>query len=85
MNINVNHQTNPVDIRSGSNSVYHVTVTVFSTAGGKKYELFSDRPKFNKVAAMKMADMKMTALKMADRMFIHPGKMARTTILENLP
>ena len=29
ININANHQTNPVDIRSGSNSVYHVTVTVF--------------------------------------------------------
>ena len=25
----MNHQTNPVDIRSGSNSVFHVTFTVF--------------------------------------------------------
>ena len=34
---------------------------------------------------MTMTPMKMAAMKMADMKLIHPGKMARTTILENLP
>ena len=41
----------------------------FSTDDGKKYELFWDRPRFNKVAAMKMVDMKMAGLNL-----IYPGK-----------
>ena len=48
----MNHQTNPVDIRSGSNSVIHVTFTVFFKNKNEIKRPFPNWSKIDKMAAV---------------------------------